>query len=167
MIYGFYKSSLGGITVAKDDKGFVMLDFCECYERSLLENEAFSDFFYKLDLYFEGRKVDLREAVSIRGNHFRLSVFKEVMKIPWGHVVTYGEVAKRLDTSPRAVGTSLSKNNILLIIPCHRVISESGIGGYSRGIEIKRKLLELEGIEVFSDGRSMKVNKFNSRHKGN
>lgn len=44
MIYGFYKSPLGGITVAKDDKGFVMLDFCECYERSLLENEEFSDF---------------------------------------------------------------------------------------------------------------------------
>lgn len=126
-----------------------------------------SQIFYKLDLYFEGRKVDLREPVSIRGNHFRLSVFKEVMKIPWGHVMTYGEVAKRLDTSPRAVGASLSKNNILLIIPCHRVISESGIGGYSRGIEIKRKLLELEGIEVSSDGRSMKVNKSNSRDEGN
>ncbi|BBG25288.1 Methylated-DNA--protein-cysteine methyltransferase [Sulfuracidifex tepidarius] len=151
MIYGVYKSPLGDITVAKDDKGLVMLDFCDCYEPSALDNESFSDFFHKLDLYFQGERVDLRERVSIRGNHFRLSVFKEVMKIPWGEVRTYKQIADEMSTSPRAVGSSLSKNNILLVIPCHRVISEKGIGGYSRGVELKRKLLELEGVKIPSE----------------
>ncbi len=148
MIYGVYKSPLGEITLAKDEKGFVMLDFCNCYEPSALDNQEFTDFFHKLDLYFDGKMVDLREPVSLRGNHFRLSVFKETMKIPWGQVKTYGELARQLGTSPRAVGASLAKNNILLIIPCHRVVAEGGIGGYSRGVEIKKKLLKFEGIDI-------------------
>ncbi|MCQ4343322.1 MAG: MGMT family protein, partial [Sulfolobaceae archaeon] len=79
---------------------------------------------------------------------FRASVFKEVRKIPWGHVRTYKEVARSLGTSPRAVGMALSKNNVLILIPCHRVVAENGLGGYRRGVELKRKLLELEGVNV-------------------
>jgi methylated-DNA-[protein]-cysteine S-methyltransferase len=148
IVYGLYKSLLGDITVAKSEKGFVMLDFCNCVEKNSLDNDAFSDFFEKLDKYFEGKEVDLREPLDINVNPFRLSVFKEVMKIPWGKTKTYREIAKILGTSPRAVGIALSKNPVLLIIPCHRVISEKGLGGYSRGIELKKKLLELEGIKI-------------------
>lgn len=70
------------------------------------------------------------------------------MKIPWGKVMTYKQIADSLETSPRAVGMALSKNPILLIIPCHRVIAENGIGGYSRGVKLKRALLELEGVKI-------------------
>ncbi|MEM0362812.1 MAG: methylated-DNA--[protein]-cysteine S-methyltransferase [Sulfolobaceae archaeon] len=146
IVYGLYKSILGDITVAKDENGFIMLDFCNCVESSARDDSAFTDFFYKLDLYFEGKPVDLRENISIKTYPFRLSVFKEVMKIPWGKVKTYKQIAEALNTSPRAIGMALSKNPILLIIPCHRVISEKGLGGYSRGVELKKKLLELEGI---------------------
>ena len=146
IVYGLYKSILGEITVAKDENGFIMLDFCNCVESLARDDSAFTDFFYKLDLYFEGKPVDLRENINIKTYPFRLSVFKEVMKIPWGKVKTYKQIAEALNTSPRAIGMALSKNPILLIIPCHRVISEKGLGGYSRGVELKKKLLELEGI---------------------
>ncbi|EZQ06754.1 MULTISPECIES: methylated-DNA--[protein]-cysteine S-methyltransferase [Acidianus] len=148
IIYGLYKSPLGYITVAKSEKGFVMLDFCDCAEKGSTNNEMFTEFFDKLDRYFSGERVDLRERIDVFTNPFRLSVFKEVMKIPWGEVKTYGEIAERLSTSSRAIGVSLSKNPLLLIVPCHRVISKDGLGGYSRGLEIKRKLLEIEGINV-------------------
>lgn len=146
IVYGLYNSPFGPITMAKSEKGFIMLDFCDCAERELLDNSQFTDFFYKLDMYFEGKPVDLREKVDIPTlNAFRLSVFKEVMKIPWGKTKTYGEIAKILGTSPRAIGAALAKNPVLLIIPCHRVVAENGLGGYARGVELKRKLLQLEG----------------------
>lgn len=147
IVYGLYNSPFGPITVAKSEKGFTMLDFCNCVEKESLDNSQFTDFFYKLDIYFEGKPVDLREKIDINTlNAFRLSVFKEVMKIPWGKVKTYGEIAKILGTSPRAIGAAIAKNPLLLIIPCHRVIAENGLGGYARGVELKRKLLQLEGV---------------------
>ncbi len=148
IVYGLYKSPVGYITVARDEKGFLMLDFCNCAEKESIDNDAFTDFFHKLDLYFEGKPVDLREPINLRTYPFRLSVYKEVMKIPWGKVETYKQIADRLNTSPRAIGMALSKNPILLIIPCHRVISENGLGGYSRGIKLKKTLLELEGVKI-------------------
>jgi len=149
IVYGLYQSPFGPITVAKSEKGFVMLDFCDCAERSSLDNDYFTDFFYKLDLYFQGKPVDLTEPVDFGlTNEFRVRVYKEVMKIKWGQVKTYKEVAEAVKTSPRAVGVALSKNRVLLIIPCHRVIGEKSLGGYSRGIELKKKLLELEGVDL-------------------
>jgi methylated-DNA-[protein]-cysteine S-methyltransferase len=150
IVYGIYESPLGSITVAKTERGFTMLDFCNCAERGLVRNEAFEDFFRKLDRYFSGRPVDLREPIDVKTNPFRMRVFKEVMKIGWGQVRTYAEIASSLKTSPRAIGASLAKNNVLLIIPCHRVIAQDGLGGYSRGVELKRRLLELEGAPFVS-----------------
>ncbi|AOL16729.1 cysteine methyltransferase [Sulfolobus sp. A20] len=154
IVYGLYKSPLGYITIAKDEKGFLMLDFCNCAEKESIDNDVFTDFFHKLDLYFEGKPVDLREPISLRTYPFRLSVYKEVMKIPWGKVETYKQIADRLNTSPRAIGMALSKNPILLIIPCHRVISEKGLGGYSRGVKLKKALLELEGVKIEGNSNS-------------
>jgi len=68
-------------------------------------------------------------------------------------VITYGEIAAELDSSPRAVGNACRKNPISLVIPCHRVVSASGIGGFSGQIEgekisIKQQLLAHEGVEI-------------------
>jgi len=73
-------------------------------------------------------------------------ILKEVRKIPFGKTVTYGDLAKRLRTSPRAVGVALRMNRVPVIIPCHRVVAKGGLGGYSYGVEIKRKLLGLESL---------------------
>ena len=154
IVYGVYKSPLGTITVARSEKGFIMLDFCECVEKELLDNSFFTDFFHLLDKYFEGKEVDFSmEPLDINVNTFRRRVFNETRKIKWGQVKTYKEIADVLKTSPRAVGVALSKNPVLLIIPCHRVVAENGIGGYSRGVELKRKLLELEGIKLDEENK--------------
>jgi methylated-DNA-[protein]-cysteine S-methyltransferase len=146
LVYGLYNSPFGPITVAKTEKGFTLLDFCNCVEEELRDDSAFIDFFYKLDKYFGGEEVDLREPIDIFTNPFRLSVYKEVMKIKWGTVKKYSEIARAIKSHPRAVGVALSKNPILLIIPCHRVIGEKDIGGFKRGKDLKKKLLQLEGI---------------------
>ncbi|MEM4956441.1 MAG: methylated-DNA--[protein]-cysteine S-methyltransferase, partial [Metallosphaera sp.] len=99
-----------------------------------------------LDNYFQGKRTDFDDIpIRLNTNSFRMRVYKEVRKVKWGEVVTYKDIADAVGTSPRAVGVALSKNPILLLIPCHRVVAENGLGGYSRGVELKRKLLELEG----------------------
>jgi methylated-DNA-[protein]-cysteine S-methyltransferase len=79
---------------------------------------------------------------------FQKEVFAVVREIPRGKTLTYGEVA-RLANKPkaaRAVGGALAANPFALLIPCHRVVSSSGLGGYSWGRDIKEKLLALESI---------------------
>lgn len=87
----------------------------------------------------------------IEGTDFQKKVWHELLKIPLGETCTYGEIAKRLNSSPRAVGNACRKNPIQIIIPCHRVVSAKGIGGYAgetagRQINIKRWLLNHEGV---------------------
>ncbi|HLE06784.1 MAG TPA: MGMT family protein [Candidatus Nanoarchaeia archaeon] len=72
-----------------------------------------------------------------------------VRKIPKGKVSTYGILAKKLGTSPRAVGQALKKNTKLIIVPCHRVIKSNGeLGGYVNGAKEKKRLLESEGVDT-------------------
>ncbi len=66
--------------------------------------------------------------------------------VPFGNVITYGQLARITGTHPRAVGLAMKLNPFPLILPCHRVVSSKGIGGYSMGIEIKKELLRHEGI---------------------
>ena len=101
----------------------------------------------ELKSYFSGEAVSFSSyEVDVRG--FTAEVLEEVRKIPYGKTTTYGEIAKKLSTSPRAVGQALKRNPAPVIIPCHRVVSRNGIGGYSSGEDIKRKLLALEGIKL-------------------
>lgn len=91
--------------------------------------------------------------VQLEGTDFQKKVWKALQKIPVGQVKTYGELAAELNTSPRAVGNACRRNPIPFIIPCHRVVSKTGIGGFSGATEgeylvIKRKLLRHEGVEI-------------------
>lgn len=91
--------------------------------------------------------------VVLTGTMFQKSVWSELRKIPLGETRTYGDIAKKLNSSPRAVGNACRKNPIPIIIPCHRVISASGIGGFAgevegRQIKIKRWLLNHEGVPL-------------------
>jgi methylated-DNA-[protein]-cysteine S-methyltransferase len=66
---------------------------------------------------------------------------------PFGTTVTYGELGRRAGVEdPRDVGVMMSRNPIPLVVPCHRVVASDGLGGYGGGLELKRRLLELEGV---------------------
>lgn len=77
---------------------------------------------------------------------FQLKVYREVKKIPKGQTKTYGQIAKKLNTSPRAIGQALKKNTNPKI-PCHRIIGKNNLGGYNLGVkEKKRKLIQEKAI---------------------
>ncbi|MBF0380539.1 MAG: methylated-DNA--[protein]-cysteine S-methyltransferase [Magnetococcales bacterium] len=86
--------------------------------------------------------------INPKGTKFQNKVWNQLLKIPPGKTQTYGTVAKKLNTAPRAIGQAVGANPIPIIIPCHRVVAVNGLGGYSGlgGIECKKKLLELEII---------------------
>ncbi len=111
----------------------------------------------ELASYFAGEPVVFSQKLDLRGTDFQKAVWRELMKIPYGNVRSYKWLAARVGNSnaARAVGNALNANKIPVIVPCHRVIESSGaLGGFGGGIELKKNLLELEGIlsemEAFS-----------------
>ena len=106
-----------------------------------------------LEIYFSGKDPEFIPAIKVYGSEFRKDVWDILLKIPYGETRTYKEVGEELiknkkynRVSNQAVGGAIGHNPISLIIPCHRVIGSDGsLRGYAGGIEVKRKLLELEG----------------------
>ncbi len=91
--------------------------------------------------------------LQIEGSEFRRRVWQVMCEIPPGQTLTYGEVARRLDSAARAVGSACGDNKIPLVIPCHRVVARNGIGGFmhttgDRETGIKRWLLAHENGAV-------------------
>jgi len=107
----------------------------------------------ELEQYFSSAKSFSAIPLSPKGTDFQKSVWAELSKIPLGETRTYGQIAKSLNSSPRAVGNACRRNPVQIIIPCHRVISANGIGGYvgemaGKQLDIKRWLLKHEGVTV-------------------
>ncbi len=124
----------------------VTFDDSPLYEN--VQSETARDLKKDLERYFKGETVDFSKYdVDLSDlSVFSRMVLEEVRSIPYGKTLTYGELAKRLDTSPRAIGMALKSNPTPLIVPCHRVVAKDGLGGFSSGLEIKRALLKLEGV---------------------
>lgn len=107
----------------------------------------------QLENYFLATKAFEITKMSPDGTVFQKSVWNELSKIPLGETCTYGDIAKKLHTSPRAVGNACRKNPIQVIVPCHRVVSAAGVGGYAgetkgKQIDIKNWLLNHESIAL-------------------
>jgi methylated-DNA-[protein]-cysteine S-methyltransferase len=87
-------------------------------------------------------------ALAQEGTEFQREIWKAIAYIPYGAVRTYGEVAYFIGRpgAARAVGTACGRNKWPIIIPCHRVVGSGGIGGYALGVEMKKRLLKLEGV---------------------
>ncbi|TDA30638.1 MAG: cysteine methyltransferase [Archaeoglobi archaeon] len=102
----------------------------------------------KIEKYFRGEKVEFDCEFELDLPEFTVRVLERVAKIPYGEITTYGILAKELNTSSRAIGQALRKNPVPVLIPCHRIVARSGIGGYSAGVEIKKALLRLEGVQL-------------------
>ncbi len=109
-----------------------------------------------LDRYFAGEKPEIAEIpLGPAGSSFRKQVWKLLCEIPYGTVVTYGDIAREMskclgkNMSAQAVGGAVGHNPVSIIIPCHRVVGAKGnLTGYAGGIARKEKLLELEGMDM-------------------
>ncbi|MDP2766804.1 MAG: methylated-DNA--[protein]-cysteine S-methyltransferase [Candidatus Methanoperedens sp.] len=101
---------------------------------------------FELERYFKGEKINFSCDFDLSPlSHFAQKLLEETRKISYGRTITYSELAKNIGCKgARAVGGALAKNPVPIIIPCHRVVAKHGIGGYSAGLDIKTRLLELE-----------------------
>lgn len=104
-----------------------------------------------LDGYFDGNPPLIDFDILPLGTEFQLKVWKELFKIPFGKTKSYKDIANKVFTQnpcPQAVGGAVGKNPILILIPCHRVLgADRSLTGFSAGLNIKRWLLNHEGIE--------------------
>lgn len=106
--------------------------------------------------YFAGERPDSSELpLGLSGTPFRMAVWGQLLRIPYGQTVTYGELAERVEsqtgrrTSARAVGGAVGHNPICVIVPCHRVVGSGGsLTGFAGGIEVKARLLAAEGVKM-------------------
>jgi len=99
--------------------------------------------------FFKRETTDIDFKCMVEGNKIQKRVWNELKKIRPGYTKSYGEIAKKHNLSPRHVGKICSQNNLLLLVPCHRVIkSDGGLGGFSSkgGVSLKKKLLNFEKI---------------------
>ena len=102
----------------------------------------------QLGAYFERGAEVFTPALDLRGTPFRLRVWQALREIPRGQVRTYGEIARALGApgASRAVGGANGANPIPVVVPCHRVVARTGLGGFSGPMEWKQGLLMLEGV---------------------
>lgn len=103
-----------------------------------------------LERYFSGERPEPRELpLAPRGSDFRQRVWRLLLEIPSGEVRSYGEIARSLGASARAVGGAVGHNPISIIIPCHRVVGSDGsLTGYAAGLDVKLQLLRREGVKL-------------------
>ena len=106
--------------------------------------------------YLAGWRGQFDLPLAAAGSDFQQRVWKALREIPRGQTRSYGDLAKELQSSPRAVGRANATNPICLIVPCHRVIGADGsLTGFAFGEETKRNLLELEGVRVSENAAAL------------
>lgn len=156
-----YDSPLGGILLAADEVGLTGLWFeGQKYFALYLDKDHVQkdmpvfDLAKKwLDIYFSGREPDFKVPLHFTGSAFQNEVWEILYAIPYGQTMTYGQIAQLLAKkkglprmSAQAVGGAVGRNEISVIVPCHRVVGSSGsLTGYAGGIDKKIELLKLEG----------------------
>lgn len=156
-------SPLGDIMAASDGEALIglWLEGQRHFAATLGEAEQRSDLpvFEEtrawLARYFEGRDPGALPPTRPRGTAFRQAVWRQLAAVPYGQLVTYGELGRRVEaetgkrTSARAVGGAVGRNPISIILPCHRVVGSTGsLTGYAGGVDKKVALLKLEGVDV-------------------
>lgn len=159
-----YDSPLGGITLAGREEALTGLWFHgqkyfgntlqEKYEERKLP--IFLETMRWLDIYFQGEVPDFTPPLQLDATPFRKAVWQILLTIPYGQTMTYGQIgdilAKQMGLSKmaaQAVGGAVGHNPISIIVPCHRVVGTNGsLTGYAGGIDKKRKLLALEGVDM-------------------
>jgi len=157
--YDLVDSPIGELFVAATDRGLARISYRpEGMEESLARTfgvrvlrTPLDDVRRELDEYFEGtrRKFDL--SLDLRVAPFHADVLRELALVPYGRTDTYGALAAKVGRprAARAVGTVMNRNPIPIVLPCHRIVGADGsLTGYAGGLDVKRRLLRLEGATL-------------------
>ena len=143
-----YQTELGAITIGANETHITYLkNFDECFG-IFQEIELIKNAYLQLVDYLTGTLREFDLPLDPGGTQFQRDVWFASCEIPYGTTITYTELALRVNrpSAIRATGAANGKNPIYIIIPCHRIIGASGrLTGYGGGLEMKEKLLKLEG----------------------
>lgn len=159
----FYDSPIGKIVLVSDGSHLTGLYFWEENSKYVpdiskfqvnSELNVFRDTRRWLDTYFDGGVPDFTPEINLFGTDFQMSVWEELLKIPYGATVCYSDIAKRIacrkniqTMSSQAVGGAVGRNPVSIIVPCHRVMGKDGsLTGYAGGLWRKEYLLKLEKV---------------------
>lgn len=143
-----YKSCVGNILIEADNKAITRIQFNTSnvsYCSSSLEQEAAK----QLDEYFKGKRKKFDLPLNLKGTEFQKKVWEALKQIPYAQTRSYKEIAMMIGNknASRAVGMANNKNPCPIVVPCHRVIGSNGsLVGYALGLDIKKKLLDLEKL---------------------
>lgn len=136
---------VGDLTVSEEDGAVVAIDWG--WGRDQSETPLLIRARDQLHAYFDGTLTEFTLKLAPAGSPYRQRVWAALCRIPYGETRSYAEIARDAGGSPRSVGGANGANPIPIVIPCHRVLATTGIGGYSggEGLPTKRFLLALEG----------------------
>jgi len=143
-----YCTEFGAITIGANVNSISYLKTHDAYDGEFKETDLIRKAYLQLDEYFAGKRRYFDLPLEPTGTDFQKQIWKVLCEIPFGKTITYKELATTAKNPKaiRAAGAANGKNPIYIIIPCHRVIGSSGsLTGYAGGLEMKEKLLKLEG----------------------
>ena len=153
-------SPVGPLFLAASEKGLMRLEFEKRVMKlnnktiRLRESRQFlAPYLLELNEYFSGDRREFTMPLDLRGTAFQLVCWQALLAIPYGETRSYADIARAIGHPQafRAVGMSNNRNPIAIVVPCHRVIASGGsLCGYGGGLDIKRKLLDLEQAHVQS-----------------
>jgi len=161
MTMAHYQTPIGAIAVTLVDEHITEVELHQCKpDAAHVSNKVTFDPSYRglrrqlgeqLKRYFATPQSGFNLPLQQQGTAYQQRVWRALQRIPSGQTLTYGQLAKRLHTSPRAIGNACRQNPLPLLVPCHRVVAASGLGGFAgettgKPLALKRWLLEHEGV---------------------
>jgi epoxyqueuosine reductase len=168
--YSTLATPIGRLTVIVSEEGLAAIEFdgwavpdATKSKRRYVEDESGTKpFMEELEAYFRGELREFTLPLDLRGTEFQKQCWQALLGIPYGETRSYADIARAVGrpTAFRAVGMANHSNPIPIVVPCHRVLAANGsLCGYGGGLDIKRKLLELEGAwqgEIHSTQRTQR-----------
>lgn len=143
----YFNSPIGILEIVCENNELISLKLADKSENMVCKSDFIKNVKSQLDEYFSGKRKNFDIKIALTGTDFQKRVWSELKKIPYGKTKSYREIAQNIgnENAQRAVGSACNKNPILIIIPCHRVISKNGnLTGFACGIDVKEKLLKIE-----------------------
>ena len=143
----YYKSPIGNLEIVCEAGCLVSLKLTDKISAECMESAFIIEIKKQLEEYFSGKRKTFDIKINPAGTEFQKKVRHELLKIPYGSTKSYSEIARNIGkpNAQRAVGSACNKNPVMIIIPCHRVVSKSGdLTGFAYGTDVKQTLLVLE-----------------------
>lgn len=152
---GYLQTPIGWLRfVLNENRQLTRVDLNVSPPSEIQNVSLFENVFTQFSEYFASAREDFTLPFCLNGSPFEMRVWKVLLQIPYGKMRSYGEIAAACGNqkAARAVGQAVHRNPLPIVVPCHRVVGASNLGGYAGGLTVKRFLLRLEGAHKEKEG---------------